>query len=128
MYLLFPFSTFLVQLLANPLHGKPELQELFDQYKDLNFEQYHTFIDNYFKQLLVQNMSEEMKEFVKDLNYNYRWSAWSRTINDIYDFNKGSFINYDFASDQFKKTENIWTWSIEKNAWTNSSNSEIKLI
>ena len=69
-----------------------------------------------------------MKEFVKDLNYNYRWSAWSRTINDIYDYNKGSFINYDFASDQFKKTENIWTWSIENNAWTNSSNSEIKLI
>ena len=106
----------------------PNYIQLFDQYKDLNFEQYHTFIDNYFKQLLVQNMSEEMKEFVKDLNYNYRWSAWSRTINDIYDFNKGSFINYDFTSDQFKKTENIWTWSIENNAWTNSSNSEIKLI
>jgi hypothetical protein len=105
----------------------PNYIELFDQYKDLNFEQYHTFIDNYFKQLLVQNMSKEMKEFVKDLNYNYRWSAWSRTINDIYDYNKGSFINYDFASDQFKKTENIWTWSIENNAWTNSSNSEIKL-
>ena len=29
-----------------------------------------------------------MKEFVKDLHYNYRWSSWSKSINDIYDYEK----------------------------------------
>lgn len=101
----------------------PKYIELFDEFKNLNFEDYHKWIDNYYKQLLMQNMSDEMKEFVKDLHYNYRWSSWSKTINDIYDYNKGSYINYDFASDQFKKTENIWTWSIDTESWTNTNNS-----
>lgn len=109
-------------------YSPPDYIKLFDELKDLNFEQYHMWIDNYYKQLLMQNMSEEMKEFVKDLHYNYRWSVWSSSINDIYDFNKGSYINYDFASDQFKKTENIWTWSMIDNAWTALNNSVIKLV
>jgi anaerobic selenocysteine-containing dehydrogenase len=106
----------------------PNYIQLFDEIKNLNFEEYHKWIDNYYKQLLMQNMSDEMKEFVKDLHYNYRWSAWSKTIHDIYDYIKGQYINYNFASDQFKKTENIWTWSIENNAWINSRNSEIRKI
>jgi hypothetical protein len=107
----------------------PKYIELFDEFKDLNFEEYHKWIDNYYKQLLMQNMTDEMKEFVKDLHYNYRWSSWSKTINDIYDYNKGSYINYDFASDQFKKSENIWTWSNDNKAWTrlnNLNNIQIK--
>jgi hypothetical protein len=104
----------------------PKYIELFDEFKNLNFEDYHKWIDNYYKQLLMQNMSDEMKEFVKDLHYNYRWSSWSKSINDIYDYNKGAYINYDFASDQFKKTENIWTWSIDTESWNNSNNIQIK--
>jgi hypothetical protein len=109
-------------------YSPPDYIKSFDEIKDLNFEQYHRWIDNYYKQLLMQNMSDEMKEIVKDLHYNYRWSAWSSSINDIYDFTKGAYINYDFASDQFKKTENIWTWSMIDNAWTNLNNCVIKLV
>ena len=106
----------------------PKYIELFDEFKNLNFEDYHIWIDNYHKQLLMQHMSVEMREFVKDFHYNYRWSSWSKTINDIYNYTTGSYINYDFASDQFKKTENIWTWFIDTESWTNSNNIEIKLI
>ena len=104
----------------------PKYIELFDEFKDLNFEEYHKWIDNYYKQLLMQHMSDEMKEFVKDLHYNYRWSSWSKSINDIYDYNKGAYINYDFASDQFKKTENIWSWSNDTESWNNLNNIQIK--
>jgi hypothetical protein len=115
----------------------PNYIQLFDEIKNLNFEEYHKWIDNYYKQLLMQNMSDEMKEFVKDLHYNYRWSAWSKTIHDIYDYIKGQYINYNFASDQFIKLTNIWTLSDDTKTWTrllgpgdagtNSSNVEIKL-
>jgi hypothetical protein len=105
----------------------PKYIELFDEFKDLNFEQYHKWIDNYYKQLLMQNMTDEMKEFVKDLYYNYRWSSWSKSINDIYDYNKGAYINYDFASDQFKKSENIWIWSNDAESWNNLNNIPIKI-
>ena len=75
----------------------------------------------------MKHMTEEMKNFVEYLHYNYRWSSWSKSIDDIYDYNKGMYINNDFASDQFKKTTNIWTWSIDTKSWSNSNNIEIKL-
>jgi len=105
----------------------PKYIESFDAFKDLHFKEYHKWVDKHYEDLLKKHMTEEMKNFVEYLHYNYRWSSWSKSFDDIYDYNKGMYINNDFASDQFKKTTNIWTWSSDTKSWSNSNNIEIKL-